>query len=345
MTATRSFGELLDSLGIWWPEGDGDAMRDAASGWTEMADLLEDATTVLEAAARSVVENYKGEAATLFANLWASWAGTDGYLPTTVADCRRIAAALSDFGTDIDTADRCLLQLVEQALTHPEPVADPAGPTAVWLRSGSEEVRRYFEGCAAARSSQLPDPSRDGPRSPDEINTSAIDPAKVTWPEFGDPRDLGFLATTAVDFGAGQGTLPQDLTVDTSGQDGGGTAAFGGDAGDARGGGGVGGGGGGGVAGAGSGAGSGAGAGFTPGPIPDFSDSFDATPIDPADLNLDPTTVEPSTPDIAAPVAAAALGTATLGAASRMPFFPFMPMGGAGAGDEGNEPKRRTRRS
>ena len=205
------FAAELDALGIWFPEGDGDALRISADSWSAAADLLEDIGLVLAAAAGSVVDNYHGDAATRFAELWSHWSGPEGYLATTVADCRRIAAALADFATDIDVADRALLHLIEQALDA------QLVPTLAlldelwrdWLADGALTIGTVLAQRADASTAPLATVGLQPVLSPEE--RAAIDPTRVTWPDLSEPDDLTFLATTPVDLGAGEGDLP---TVD-----------------------------------------------------------------------------------------------------------------------------------
>ena len=215
MSATKTFGEQLDALGIWWPRGDGDALREAAATWTAMAELLADITAVLDAAARSVVEHHHGDAANRFGELWQHWSSDSGYLATTVADCRRLAAALNGFGTDVDVADRTLAHLVEQAL---EAMASAIAPGAIdvwmtWLHDVTSGVSQDLSLRAAHHADPLENiqPTRQ-PRLPTDPGDVAIDPTRITWPDPGTPSDLTNLTTTVVDFGAGQGTLPPALT-------------------------------------------------------------------------------------------------------------------------------------
>jgi hypothetical protein len=207
MSASRVFGEELDALGVWWPQGDGDALRESADAWQATADLLDDIARVLDAAAALVTENYRGEAASRFAALWARWSGEQGYLATTITDCRRLAVALADFATDVDVADRALVRLIEDALTV------TALPTLIVL---DEVWRTWLVDGAAVLGTDLGTRAdhATGPLSvivecatlaPQE--RVAIDPACITWPSMGTPADLSSLGTTPVDLGAGEGGL------------------------------------------------------------------------------------------------------------------------------------------
>jgi hypothetical protein len=216
MSSSAVFGDELDALDIWWPRGDGDALREAAATWTSMADLLDDVAMVLDAAAKSAIENYRGDAANRFGDLWTNWSGSTGYLASTVADCRRLVAALTDFGTDVDVADRALVQLIEEALA-----ANGLGTTSgmldmwlMWLRDSAGvlgadlalRADRSTDLLASVEPSQQPSVSTVS--TPAVIDPAVIQPDKINWPDPGTPGDLSGLATTDVDFGAGQGRLP-----------------------------------------------------------------------------------------------------------------------------------------
>ncbi|MFV0307258.1 MAG: hypothetical protein ACK5OX_05910 [Desertimonas sp.] len=354
MSATRAFGDQLDALGVWWPRGDGDALRQHAIAWRELADFLEDVSTVLDGSARLVVENHRGDAARRFGEHWTRWQGVDGYLGRTVADCRRLAAAADDFGGDIDTADRTLVHLVTEALARLDE------PTTAWLRECADILGEDLAGRAAARCRGLDAVADLEVVEPDAttapVDRAAIDPTAISWSDLGDPGDYRSLATTAVDFGAGEGALPADLLgqpapgdplvtapepddppgVEPDGvpepdPDNTGDALGGGGGGGALGGGGLGGGGS---------LGSFGGAG-----------GLVDVPLASADgLGLEPIPVEVEPPLGAAALAgtAAGLGVAAakgLGSSGgRMPFFPFMPMMGGNSDNESDEPRRRKRR-
>ncbi len=209
MSASAVFASELEQLGVWWPEGDGDALRVSADAWLATADLLDDIGRVLDTAAAMVTENYHGEASGRFAALWSRWSGERGYVAVTAADCRRIATALTDFAGDIDTADRALLHLIDEALdsTLAPTLASLDELWQAWLTDGADAIGAGLGRRADAAADQLAQAGAGTPiLSPDE--RAAIDPARVTWPDLGAPVDLGHLATTPVDLGAGQGELP-----------------------------------------------------------------------------------------------------------------------------------------
>ena len=330
MGRSAAFRERLDELGIWFPEGDGDALRAAATGWAETAEFLEDLGAVLERAAANVTDNYRGEAAERFFELWDRWRGADGYLAVTVRACHQLAATLDDFGGDVDRADETLLGLIEQALGHPDRTAADD-----WLRDAAKQVAGGLDRQVEVRRGALAEIAA----LPAEL--APIDPTQVDWVGPGDPRDLSYLAIESVDFGAGPGTLaaaadgielpeveldpldpldavaergameelpPVELPEEWSGGGGGGGGGSGG---------------------------FGGGGGFD---LPSYEVPDTEVP------EFDPT---PSVPLIAGAGAAGA-GVAAVAAtkAGRSgPMMPFMPMGAGGVGgDDGKEPTRRRRR-
>jgi hypothetical protein len=383
MSASAAFGDELDRLGVWWPRGDGDALRSAADVWCALADVLDDAIVVLDAAAQRVVEHHTGDAAERFAQHWSKWSGTSGtpgYLAQTAADCRRLAGACADFGTDVDVADRAIVQLIETALaaSTAATAAGPAWETAwtMWFEDGTTIIGQALADRADLTTKPLTEVRPSSITAPSDL--AVLDADAISWPEPGMPADFAAIGSTVVDFGAGQG----DLGGFDSGDDPG-------------------------VGAPGLGPISGAGVSIVingdgntvtveglpatiapPAEITDpaLTDEPSEEVVDP--LGLDdglgglggggfggggfgagdfamPDLAEPIFEDPALPLATstvdepvvirppvgfgevAAVGgvAAAAGSATRMPFMPMMPMAGSMSGDEGEEPRRRRRRS
>lgn len=203
MSATAVFGDELDALGVWWPRGDGDALRATAQVWTAIADQLEEAADVLDVAASAVTDGHRGEASRRFAEAWAAWSGPDGHLRATVADCRRLAASLDDFGTDVDVADRTLYALAEQALDEllralsPEAVAawtewlhEHAGAARSTLDAGATRCAGALDGCRERR-----------PTDPAHPVPVVLDPDRIEWVDPGTPVDRRGVADEVIDLG------------------------------------------------------------------------------------------------------------------------------------------------
>lgn len=343
MSRTAAFGEHLDSLGIWWPRGDGDALRLSSTSWSQMASVLEEIGEVLDGVADSIVENYRGTAAEKFHKEWQRYTGPGGYVSTTAGHCRQLAASLDDFGGDIDRADDTLINLIEQALQlQSEAAAVNADPTAIdeWLRECAAAVAAALSGNADQRANALATIERlQGADMPADM--AAIDPGSVDWVDPGDPDSLANLAYTPVDFGAGQGEIKLDFELpDPDGETPPAGEEPGGDTdlpplpdpddlGAGAGGGGAGGGGGA------SGFGGGGGAG-----------GFDAGSFSLDDAVPDEVPFSDGALLAGAAGAVGAVGTAAAAAAKsgRFPFMPMMPMGAGGGGDDGNEPRRKSLR-
>jgi hypothetical protein len=217
MSASRAFGDALDARGIWWPRGDGDALRELALAWKVTAEVVEDLEAVLDQCARATMENYHGAASDRFAGHWNKWSGDRGYLSSTVADIRRLVAALTDFGTDIDVADRTLARLVEQAVDETQRTPTPANTEVwmAWLHDCSAAIRSNLDAAATRCGDGLSPIVEAQPPRVTEVQLAAIHASEITWPDMGIPSDLSAIATGSVDFGAGQGRLPVELDPST----------------------------------------------------------------------------------------------------------------------------------
>ena len=64
MSYCAPFGPDLDALGIWWPRGDGAALRSTAERWSVMADYLDEMNAALDHAVSRSLDDYSGTAAT-----------------------------------------------------------------------------------------------------------------------------------------------------------------------------------------------------------------------------------------------------------------------------------------
>ncbi len=222
MSSSSAFVDILEQLEMWWPNGDGNALRCAGTTWIETAEFIEEITSVLDSVALRLSENYRGGAADRFSETWAQWTSEIGYLRTTVADCRRLAAALNDFGTDVDVADRTLVQLIEQAIAGARLSPSIVHPTVVnptvlppewssWLQAVGHQLFTRIATRTTAATGDLEDgivtcTLDAAPRDRPELATMFT--TNVSWPHPGTPADFSALATGEVNFGAGQGTLP-----------------------------------------------------------------------------------------------------------------------------------------
>jgi hypothetical protein len=383
MSTSAVFGDELDRLGVWWPRGDGDALRSAADVWGALADVLDDAIVVLDAAAQRVVEHHSGDAAQRFAQHWSNWSGasgTAGYLAQTAADCRRLAGACADFGTDVDVADRAIVQLIETALAA-RTAATATGPAwettwTMWFEDGTTIIGQALADRADLTTTPLTEIGPSSITAPSDL--AVLDAEAISWPEPGMPIDFAALGSTVVDFGAGQGDVRSSDDDDAPGFGAPGLAPVSG----------------GGVSivingdgntvtvdglpatitppaeitdpaltdepaedvvdplGLGDGLGGVGGGGFGGGgfgaedfAIPELAEPVFEDPAPPLEPSLvdEPVVIRP--PIGFGEVATVGAVAAAAGSATRMPFMPMMPMAGSMSADEGEEPRRRRRRS
>ncbi len=222
MSASSAFVDLLEQLNMWWPEGDGNALRAAADGWSETAELIDEITTVLNAVAHRLTDNYRGEAADRFGETWSRWSNDTGHLRATAQDCRRLAAALNDFASDVDVADRTLVQFIEQALAAAAVKPNPLNPMMLpqewltWLQTAGAQLLAHLATQTCTHTNALNTgvgncalPTAPGDR-PDIAN---ILRTNITWPDPGKPADLSGLIVGEINFGAGQGFDPTNLSI------------------------------------------------------------------------------------------------------------------------------------
>ncbi len=227
MSSSSAFVDLLQQLDMWWPEGDGNALRAAADGWSKTAELIDEITAVLNSVASRLTDNYRGEAADRFSETWTRWTGESGYLGVTATDCRKLAAALTDFASDIDVADRTLVQLIEQALNAAATTPNPANPMMLpqdwlmWLKASGAQLHAGVSTQTGAHTNALDADVRScslPPAPGDPLDLSTIIATRVSWPDPGKPIDLTRLATGEINFGAGQGISPTSPIFGSGGE-------------------------------------------------------------------------------------------------------------------------------
>lgn len=78
---------LLQMLGYNWPESDETRLFQLAGEWTGMADRISGSVDQLNAAARTIIDNNKGESIAAFAGEWED----DESAPRNIADAARPA--------------------------------------------------------------------------------------------------------------------------------------------------------------------------------------------------------------------------------------------------------------
>lgn len=96
---------VLEKLGLDWPDGDPGKLRKAATAWNTFADSVEKVRTPVNNAARSLIHNNKGEAIEAFETFWNRYANGDkGWLFDLPKAARGMAKALEKVADAIDDA-------------------------------------------------------------------------------------------------------------------------------------------------------------------------------------------------------------------------------------------------
>ncbi|EFF92636.1 conserved hypothetical protein [Streptomyces sp. e14] len=99
---------VQDLTGMWWPAADVDGLRDAAKVWRAFADDVEDVTSAANQAARSLIENNKGEAIAAFDDpFWRRYYyDKHGWLKDLSDGARDMAKALDAYADAVDHAKK-----------------------------------------------------------------------------------------------------------------------------------------------------------------------------------------------------------------------------------------------
>ncbi|MFF7594704.1 hypothetical protein ACFZA7_06915 [Streptomyces mirabilis] len=95
---------------MWWPDADEGGLRDAAKAWRNFADDVEDVTAAANKAARSLIENNKGEAISAFDDpFWRRYYyDKHGWLKDLSDAARDIAKALDAYADAVHHAKKKL---------------------------------------------------------------------------------------------------------------------------------------------------------------------------------------------------------------------------------------------
>ncbi|MCD9141797.1 DUF6531 domain-containing protein [Streptomyces albireticuli] len=96
---------ILEKLGLDWPDGDPGKLRKAATAWNTFADSVDKVRTPVNTTARSLIHNNKGEAIEAFETFWNRYANGDkGWLFDVPKAARQMAKALEKVADAIDDA-------------------------------------------------------------------------------------------------------------------------------------------------------------------------------------------------------------------------------------------------
>ncbi|MFD7485327.1 RNase A-like domain-containing protein [Streptomyces mirabilis] len=101
---------LQDVTGMWWPDADEGGLRDAAKAWRDFADDVEGVTAAANKAARSLIENNKGEAISAFDDpFWRRYYyDKHGWLKDLSDAARDMAKALDAYADAVHHAKKKL---------------------------------------------------------------------------------------------------------------------------------------------------------------------------------------------------------------------------------------------
>ncbi|MGW3354247.1 WXG100 family type VII secretion target [Streptomyces bungoensis] len=101
---------VQDMTGMWWPAADEGGLRDAAKAWRNFADDVDDVTSAANKAARSLIENNKGEAISAFDDpFWRRYYHNgDGWLKDLADAARDMAKALDAYADAVHSAKKKL---------------------------------------------------------------------------------------------------------------------------------------------------------------------------------------------------------------------------------------------
>ncbi|MFE0047508.1 DUF6531 domain-containing protein [Streptomyces albireticuli] len=105
MSIEKEAKNVLEKLGLDWPDGDPDKLRQAATAWRTFADSVEKVRTPVDRAARTLIHNNKGEAIDAFETFWHRYAkGEQGWLYDLPAAAKGMADALDKVAKAIEDA-------------------------------------------------------------------------------------------------------------------------------------------------------------------------------------------------------------------------------------------------
>ncbi|MDJ0369460.1 hypothetical protein QMK19_07180 [Streptomyces sp. H10-C2] len=104
---------LVETMGMWWPDGDEGKLRQAATAWRTYADAVGDVRAATNSSAGTLIHHNKGEAIDAFDGFWRRYSGGGkGWLEDQEAAARQMAKALDDLADEIaDVKDKIDTQL------------------------------------------------------------------------------------------------------------------------------------------------------------------------------------------------------------------------------------------
>ncbi|MBT2383503.1 DUF6531 domain-containing protein [Streptomyces sp. ISL-11] len=105
MSVADEAKNILEKLGLDWPDGDPDKLRQAAKAWKTFADSVDKVRIPVDKTARTLIHNNKGEAIEAFETFWHRYVNGDkGWLHDIPNAARKMATALEDVAKAIEDA-------------------------------------------------------------------------------------------------------------------------------------------------------------------------------------------------------------------------------------------------
>jgi hypothetical protein len=97
---------VMKLTGMWWPDADEDALRDAATAWRTFADDVETLTAAANTSARTLIENNTGKAISAFDDpFWRRYYyGNRGWLQDMIDGALDLATALDQYADSVHSA-------------------------------------------------------------------------------------------------------------------------------------------------------------------------------------------------------------------------------------------------
>ncbi|WP_307808291.1 DUF6531 domain-containing protein [Streptomyces oryzae] len=104
MSALEKAWEILERMGLIWPDGDEDTLRDAARAWRAFAKDAEEVRGDTNHSAHRIMEVNSGEAIDAFDKFWSRYVGRGekGWLRDLPESARDMAKMLDELADDID---------------------------------------------------------------------------------------------------------------------------------------------------------------------------------------------------------------------------------------------------
>lgn len=95
--------DILDAIGVPYPDADTGKCRQAADDWNQLGDAAEDALAVAGAQAKALTYSNRGKAMDAFESYWDKFGtGDRAALPALLAGCRGMAKACTDYADKVD---------------------------------------------------------------------------------------------------------------------------------------------------------------------------------------------------------------------------------------------------